>query len=470
MTQMTKHAAILALLTGCGEFAHTGVTQGGAQDIELTRTLIENGMIPDQEHYTAEGLFSQHDLPIDGEPCAEILCPRAKAAIHSPLDGSPQRMMVQLGFGTKYASTDLVRPDLDVVAVVDISGSMGDELDVVREAMFAMIDQMTAADSVSLVTFGSKAKVLQRRIFMDADGKEQMREALRKLEIGGSTDVESGMQEGYAQFDVNSAQSHRMMLFTDAQPNTGVTEQSRFVEMVRDAAADGIGTTVFGTGWDLGSELAEAISNVRGGSYHFLDVDTVERLFVEEFDFNVTPVGYDLSVEMLPSMEHPVEGVFGAAVDGDAVSIGASTLFLSARNGGIAVALSDIPEMTPAHLGGMTIRYQPVGQDDVVEEHLEVSWQGGVFMADADDVGVLKVTALVDEFEALNAAAEFCDGTVLQDDAMAVIEQTAARLETVAEQLGADEALQTEAAMMRALHENVGMGLPSCATADVYVY
>ncbi|MCB9741467.1 MAG: hypothetical protein H6740_02565 [Alphaproteobacteria bacterium] len=79
-------ALALLALTGCSNYGafDVGVTQGGAQDLSLARGQIEAGGIPDQSAITAEGLFSEHDLPLEGDACAQLLCPVTAAASVDP--------------------------------------------------------------------------------------------------------------------------------------------------------------------------------------------------------------------------------------------------------------------------------------------------------------------------------------------------------------------------------------------------
>ena len=48
---------------GAGDF---GATPGGAQDIALAREKIARGQVPEPEDFVAEGLYSEHDLPLQG--------------------------------------------------------------------------------------------------------------------------------------------------------------------------------------------------------------------------------------------------------------------------------------------------------------------------------------------------------------------------------------------------------------------
>src|SRR5687767_5686036 len=55
--------------------ATMGATPGGAKDIEYARDRIFAGEVPHTSTFTAEGLLSQHDLPIPtSRRCTQILC------------------------------------------------------------------------------------------------------------------------------------------------------------------------------------------------------------------------------------------------------------------------------------------------------------------------------------------------------------------------------------------------------------
>lgn len=463
---------VLALLVGCSNVKMTsgvGVTAGGSQDITLARELIGQGLIPDQEHYTAEGLLSEHDLPLSEAACESVLCPQADASLYAPADGGEGGLLVQLGFGTSITLENFERPDLDLVAVVDISGSMSGEMPTVREALLAMVDQLDKDDHMSLVLYGNRAKTEMDRTRMNRAGREAMVEKIRAIKTGGSTDMESGMVEGYAQLQLNSGQSHRMLVFSDAQPNTGVTEQSQFLKLVRSRSEKGVGTTLFGVGWDMGSELADALSKVEGGSYHFLTAGELDRLFVEEFDFLVSPVAYDLSVTVSPCSESTLSGVYGAPVDGRDISLGASTLFLSSRSGGMGALFTLPPEVDTEEIATMALRYRPVGSESYKEHTLTVGWEGGAYIEDADGLGVYKMTGLIDEYRALLAASRFCDGMLSKAAALASIDAASARLLAQSDAIG-DAPLADEAALLDALRVNVEAGQANCAEADAYYY
>lgn len=53
-----------------------GATPGGVQNMGLARELVANAQVPPPEAFVVEGMFSEHDLPVAGPPCAQLLCLR----------------------------------------------------------------------------------------------------------------------------------------------------------------------------------------------------------------------------------------------------------------------------------------------------------------------------------------------------------------------------------------------------------
>lgn len=477
---------VVFLLTGCADYALSGkglgVTPGGSQDNAYAREIVENGGIPRREHFTAEGIFSEHDLPLPGDgTCAEILCPAAAATPFSPVDGTGEQALVQLGFDTVLAADTFERRPLNVAVAVDVSGSMSDgKLDAVKDALGVMIDQLHDGDQMALVSFSDEARTVRGATVMDEAGKRDMRAAVARLDERGGTDIEAGLALAYGHVAPDAGASgveHRVLLFTDAQPNVGGTGLDTFLGMARYYSEAGIGLSLFGVGLDMGTELADALSKTRGGSYHFLaEHDDIRRVFDDEFDYLMTPVAYDLDVEVTPAEGVALYAGWGAPVDGEAdrVQIGASTLFLSARDGGMGVSLvSEGALVAGAPLATFDLSFEtPDGA--VVNDTLEVAWHGGAMLGEhevsADAEGVYKMAGLVDEFLAFTAGADFCGGTLDAAAADARMVAAAEHLATIAAALE-DAPIDADRVLVERLVENLrDGGENACAIADRYVY
>ncbi|NOY28323.1 MAG: VWA domain-containing protein [Oligoflexia bacterium] len=490
-TSLAALSLLLALLgPGCMEASMSGanalgVTTGGAQDIGYARDIIASGGIPYGSDWSPEGLFSEHDLPLSGPDCETILCPRAQAAVE-PDNGS---VVVQVGFGTSITADTFERRDLNLGLAVDISGSMsGSKIDSMKVALQALADRMTADDTVSLVVFNEDADLLMEPTVMDTDGLATFRHQIDRLNSGGSTNIEAGLKLAYDQVAPSAEDGgaeDRVMLFTDAQPNVGGTGLSTFTGMARYYGEAGIGLTVFGTGLDLGIELAEEMSEVRGGAYVYLrDEDAIAAAFDEDFDYLVTPLAYDLEVQLTAASGWRFVNAVGAPMDDGAgdfgvagIDFGASTLFLSSKDGGIAVVLArdpstgddGLPSAGDA-LASFDISYVPADEGGTVHTALDLAYEGGTAWSNsalgdtsplADDLGVYKMSFLLDEVDALDAAGRFCDGDLTQAEARQPVQDAQARLTAVADQL-TDTALTAEATLMGQLDRNLTGGRAQC--------
>lgn len=474
-----------AMSTDMGGAGDLGVSPGGAQDIGYVRDIIEAGGIPGVGSWSAEGLFNEHDLPLSGEDCHEVLCPRAQAASVPELS----QVVIQVGFGTDITADTFERRDLNLGLAVDISGSMGDgKLDAMKVALHALADRMTADDVVSLVAFDDIAELRLEARVMDEAGVAALRREIDRLQTRGGTNIEAGLEMAFAQV-LSDAETRRdedrVMLFTDAQPNVGATGVGSFTQLVRGHAERGVSATIFGTGLDLGIELAEEMSEVRGGAYVYLpDKPAIEAVFDEDFDYLVTPLAYDFEAHIDPASGWRFVDAVGAALDDGAgdegqagVDFGAATLFLSSGGGGIALLLERAvgADLAPIptegeELAGFGLRFVTADDSRIVESTLTASFAGGdAWLSEglgdasplADDLGVYKMTLLLDEVDALDAAGLFCAGSLSQEEARQAALFAAGRLQVVGEELP-DAPLTDEAALMRTLAVNLQSGREAC--------
>jgi Ca-activated chloride channel family protein len=445
----------------------------------LARDIIESGGIPSREQYSAEGLFSEHDLSIDGEPCAALLCPRVAMAQVQTIGTSEPELLAQLGFATHLSPENFERENLDLVVAVDISGSMaGEKLGATRQALRSLVDQLHASDRLGIVAFDDRVSVRAELTTVDEAGREALLRRIEALEANGGTWIEGGLQAALEMADAEPAEdgvAKRVMILTDAQPNIGATDPESFLGLARTYAHRDIGLTSFGIGLDLGAELTSELAKIRGGnSFTLSSREAIERVFETDFDYMVTPVAYDLDVDVLPSAELAIGDSFGAPTDpAGEVRFGASTLFLSSRGGGMGiklVAASPDEEPLPGGEVAMSLSYEDATSGEQLTDEVVTAFAGGAafqLLEDdsvvhaADDAGVFTMAVLIDELAVLDMAADFCTNSESSADTLEAIARAAARLEQAREVLSED-ALAEEAALLWKLAANVRGGVGNC--------
>jgi Ca-activated chloride channel homolog len=361
MTRRLLAALVVAAFTlaGCGVAVSSapsgdvGATPGGAQDIGLARKKVAEGQIPQQEDFVAEGLYSEHDLPLEGASCGEVLCLRTATAIAPAIDTGRQEVFVQVGFSSNVDAATFRRKPLDVALVIDRSGSMrGEPMEAVKEAARKLVEKLGGNDTFSLVIFDDRVETLVKQ--QPVNDRTAILSAISKLKAEGSTCIECGVRDGFKQLatrPVDASRARRLFLFTDAMPNVGATGEGEFMELLRANSEAGRDTTVFGVNISFGQELVTKISAVRGANYFYLsDAERTRKVFDEDFDFLVTPIAYELHMALTPAEGFRVEAVYGlpgVAPGASAATLEVATVFLSRRRGAIVARLSGSGEVQP---------------------------------------------------------------------------------------------------------------------------
>jgi len=360
MTRRLLAALVAAAFTlaGCGALSTSpsgdlGATPGGAQDIGLARKKVAEGQVPLQEDFVAEGLYSEHDLPLEGASCDQVLCLRTATAIAPAIDTGRQEVFVQVGFSSNVDGATFHRKPLDVALVIDHSGSMsGEPMEAVKEAARKLVEKLDGNDTFSLVIFDDSVETLVKQ--QPVTDRTALLNAIGKIEADGSTCIECGLRDGFKQLatrPVDAARARRLFLFTDAMPNVGATGEGEFMELLRSNSEAGRDTTVFGVNISFGQELVTRISAVRGSnSFYLNNAERTRTVFDEDFDFLVTPIAYDLHMALTPAEGFRVEAVYGLPGVNPGVSaatLEVATVFLSRRRGAIVARLSGSGEVQP---------------------------------------------------------------------------------------------------------------------------
>ncbi len=478
--------SLLLGLSGCSFSGSTnfssggrfGATQGGVQDMGLARALVEEGRVPPPEAFVVEGMFSEHDLPVEGGACGDLLCVGSAGAIAPNLDGDA-RAWVQIGLSSTIDPETYERPSVSVIATVDVSGSMGwrygDEGgDSPGELSRALLRRIAAelgeADRIAIVTYGSSVSTaLAPTSGADRASVGAVIDGLRE---DGSTNMEAGLRRAYelAASELGRSDEVRVMLFTDEQPNVGETSPTSFQSMVQAGADQGVGITIFGMGLGLGQELFEAMSHLRGGNaFSLMQQDDVGELMDDSWPWMVSPIAYDMHLTVTPSSSTRVTagyGFPGAGEDG-AARLEVSTVFLSRRRGALLVEVARDDELPIGQAGAILELGYTRPDGTAAAQTLTVDWselapdeRGHAYAQPAAGRTValaLAVTGMRDAAERYGASPSA---------AVAVAETVAARLREDAEALD-DDALREEATFADALLELMRARAPQ---GDLYGY
>ncbi len=293
---------LLVLLCLCSWTSVIAQQSGSAASVSRSRAIVNSGLynhptspsvpayssvapvfkIPDEIAVEEFVNYHKHRLPLPKYGHAVALDTRWGNSEISP---SQREAILQIGFTTAEVNerTDL-RP-LNLVLVIDKSGSMvaEDKMSRVKDSLRTMLNKLRPDDIISIVGFDSSAEVLYpaNRV---GDGYN-VRHAIDCLAPGGSTNLHSGLMLGYAQAKkyFRAGATNRVILLTDGIANTGVTEPHRIAAESAEFNGQGIDLSTIGVGLDLNNNLLRTLARSGRGLYHFIsDNKDIDKVFVNE--------------------------------------------------------------------------------------------------------------------------------------------------------------------------------------------
>lgn len=186
----------------------------------------------------------------------------------------------------------------DIALVIDVSGSMdsaapvpGDKdseanglsiLDLVRHAALTIVETMDERDRLSIVTFASKAKVLQPLMTMTDENKKTARDNIKSMRPIDATNLWGGIKTGLEQFEGvdSNGKVPAIMVLTDGMPNH-MCPAAGYIPKLRTKLPLPATIHTFGFGYDLRSGLLKSLAEIGNGSYSFIpDAGMIGTVFV----------------------------------------------------------------------------------------------------------------------------------------------------------------------------------------------
>lgn len=222
--------------------------------------------------------------------------------------------VLQIGFTTAEVNerTDL-RP-LNLVLVIDKSGSMADsdKMSRVQTGLRTLITKLRSNDIVSIVGFDDGAQVLYpANTVGSGDG---LRYAIDCLAPGGSTNLHSGLMLGYAEArkHFRAGATNRVILLTDGIANTGVVDPGRIAAESSEFNGQGIDLSTIGVGLDLNNDLLRTLARSGRGLYHFIsDYKDINKVFVNEVQSLVSSVAKKVEVRLEYGPSLQLQKIYG---------------------------------------------------------------------------------------------------------------------------------------------------------------
>ena len=236
---------------------------------------------------------------------------------------------------------DFKRKKLNLVVVMDISGSMGSSFDqyyydrfgnkvelkgeeagqskiqIASKSVNSMLDHLQADDRFGLVLFDDSAYLAKPLSKIGVTDMAKLKKHISDLSEQGSTNMQAGLEKGTELFGEMAGADpdqyeNRIVFVTDAMPNTGGTDEQDLLKLFSDNAGQKINSTFIGVGVDFNTELVDGLAKIRGANYYSVhSAKEFQKVLDEEFDYMVTPLVFDLQLN-LAAQGYDIEKVYGS--------------------------------------------------------------------------------------------------------------------------------------------------------------
>lgn len=264
-----------------------------------SRAAIMDGYLPNPDAVRIEEMVNY--FPYDYRAPDQGEAPFATSVAVFQTPWNQHTKLIHIGIqGQKPAVED--RPPLDLVFLIDTSGSMHDsnKLPLLKQSFRLLLSRLNPEDRVSIVTYaGSSGVVLAPTA---ADDDSAILAALDRLEAGGSTAGQAGLQLAYAQAEKMHEEGRvgRILLATDGDFNVGISDPEdlkTYVEQKRDSGTY-LSVLGFGRG-NYNDALMQALAQNGNGTASYIDtLSEAQKVLVDQVSGALFPIANDVKIQI----------------------------------------------------------------------------------------------------------------------------------------------------------------------------
>ena len=194
------------------------------------------------------------------------------------------------------------RPASNLVFLVDVSGSMGDEnkLPLVKDALRMLAGRLDRRDRVAIVAYASNVKLVLPST--TADNMETIIHAIDSLKAGGATSGEGGIELAYdvAQKAMLKDGVNRVIICSDGDFNVGKSSVEDVKELIKEKARSGVFLSVAGFGaGNYKDDMMESLAKNGNGNYSYVDsLLEAKKVFVSESVAKLNCMAKDVKIQV----------------------------------------------------------------------------------------------------------------------------------------------------------------------------
>jgi len=262
------------------------------------RRFINDGQLPPAGAIRIEELINyfsyQYPQPKNDDPFS----------VNMEMSSCPwneQHELVLVGLQGRKIPVDNL-PASNLVFLVDVSGSMDEpnKLPLVQSSLKLLIDQLRPQDKVALVVYAGNAGLVSPAT--SGEYKTKIKDAIDKLEAGGSTAGGAGIQLAYKIAKENFVKegNNRVILCTDGDFNVGLSSDDALEKMIEEERKSGVFLTVLGYGMgNYQDSKMQKLADKGNGNHAYIDgINEAKKVLINEFGGTLFTIAKDVKLQV----------------------------------------------------------------------------------------------------------------------------------------------------------------------------
>ncbi len=272
------------------------------------RNDLENGIKPPPQSVRPEEFANYFDYeyvePSGEHPFSINLeaAPSEFGAIPGEVEGEERpRHLLRVGLRGKHIDKADMK-DTNLVFLVDTSGSMkGEKLKLVEYALHTLTDNLRETDTIGIVTYAGKERVLLEPTELKREGR--IRRRINRLTGlgGGSTNGEAGIVKAMEMLlqVAEEGANNRVVILTDGDFNVGKSGD-QLVDYVKSFRDEHLSLTAIGVGnGNFKDATMENLAKEANGNYFYLDSEAeADRVFGRDVASTLEVIASDVKIQV----------------------------------------------------------------------------------------------------------------------------------------------------------------------------
>jgi Ca-activated chloride channel family protein len=191
---------------------------------------------------------------------------------------SDEKPLSDIDRSADEAARPNTRAPIFLALAIDASSSMrGPRFALAVQAARDLVDSLTPADRVAVVTFAQHAALVLPPTSIDEEGKLEAHRVLDRLTTGQGTNMSAGWREAADAMSrlMLPDTARRIVLLTDGLPSQGEKDPAALARMVSEGRQRGLETSAVGIGDGIDEKLCASLARSGDGRFYYVRNETL---------------------------------------------------------------------------------------------------------------------------------------------------------------------------------------------------